>query len=145
MLQPTNKAMPRYANGYTSAASCLLPWTVMPPLLLLLHLRVVAHAPRPIRKASLRRVHQNSLQSSYPPSRGVSINAAGRYDRLQHRVHSILRNRFHHFTHSPVLASGGSECGGLPVHDLDGTRLSHPLHKFYYMEREYYELGASVV
>ena len=70
MPRPTNKVMPKYANEYTSAASCLLPWTVIRPFLLLPHLQVVAHVPRSISKTGLRRVHQDGLKPSYLSPRG---------------------------------------------------------------------------
>ena len=79
--------------------------------------------------STLRRVHQ-----TFPPEFQETQRAD---DRLQHRLHGILRSRVHPLTHSPTLASGGSEFGDMHVHVLDSARLPHVLRELYCLEREY--------
>lgn len=70
---------------------------------------------------------------------------ASRDDCLQHRVHGFLRDRARHFTHSPMVASGVVEYWDMHVHDLDSTCLPRSLRGFHRVEREYHQLGTSVV
>ena len=79
----------------------------------------------------------------YP--RAVSRTTASRYDCLHHRVLSLRRNWARPFSCSPILAFESPERGDQRVHDLDGTWLPHLFRGLYRMEREYRQLGASVV
>ena len=96
-------------------------------------------------RARLRYVHQTSFKTSYLSPGAVPQETQQANDYLQHRVHSLLRNRDHTFRRPFILASGVEERGYVHVHDLDGNDVHRPIRELYCMERECYQLGAGVV
>jgi hypothetical protein len=85
-------------------------------------------------------------QKLHTHPRAISRIKASRYGVYpHHRVLGIRRNRVHPLGRSPILAFEGAECGDVHVHDLDGACLPRPIRGLYCMEREYHQLGTSVV